>query len=460
VYLVAIDASGTLYVPIPAAGIYVSHDRGETWTVTGTPSPQFTPGGRGIGMNSITALGSPGALIAELNQIATAGFVSKLSADGATLEFSTYLGSHASPDGFPLYQAEPPAMAEQSWIAGIALDAAGNIVVAGGARTGDLPVKGAVQEYSGLADAFVAKLAGDGSALLYSTYFGGTQDDGALAVGVDAEGNAIAAGQTWSVDFPLSGSLAQPTGYSEAFVVKLATSIPAISSVLNGASFQPSIAGGAWVTIRGRNLADTTRTWRTDDIIGGKLPASLDGVSVTIGGRPAFVEYISPGQINVQAPSDVAPGMVDVVVTNNGRVSAASKAQMQPVAPAFFLTGATSFAAASRLPDYALIADASIVPGAVAAKPGDLVVLWGSGFGSAGVPAGHVVDGAPALTPAPTVTVGGSQVQVVGAVLTTGLVGVSQITIRLPADIATGAVSVQASVAGATTPSATLWIQK
>jgi uncharacterized protein (TIGR03437 family) len=230
--------------------------------------------------------------------------------------------------------------------------------------------------------------------------------------------------------------------------------------VLNGASFQPSIAGGAWVTIRGRNLADTTRTWRTDDIIGGKLPTSLDGVSVTIGGRPAFVEYISPGQINVQAPSDVAPGMVDVVVTNNGRVSAAAKAQMQPVAPAFFLTGATSFAAASRLPDYALIADPLTVPGAVAAQPGDLLVLWGSGFGSAGVPAGQVVDGAPALTPAPTVTVGGAPVQVVGAVLTTGLVGVAQITIRLPADVATGAVNVQASVAGMMTPSANLWIQK
>ena len=231
VNLVSIDPVGTLYVPIPAAGIYVSHDRGETWSVTGTPTPQFTPGGRGPGMNALTALGSSGALIAELNQLATAGFVSKLSADGATLEFSTYLGAHASMEGFPLFAAEPAAMSGQSWISGVALDPAGNILVAGGVRGADLPAMNAVQAHSGLADAFAAKIAGDGSALLYSTYFGGTQDDGGLAVAVDAQGNVIAAGQTWSADFPLSDSAPQPTGYSEAFVIKLATSVPTIEAV-------------------------------------------------------------------------------------------------------------------------------------------------------------------------------------------------------------------------------------
>lgn len=244
VYQVLIDPSGTLYVPIPASGIYVSHDHGDTWTVTGTPTPQFTPGGRGPGVNALAALGSSGALIAELNQIATAGFVSKLSADGATLEFSTYLRAHASTEFVPLFAAEPQAMAGQSWISGVALDPAGDIVVAGGVRGEDLPMMNAVQGHSGMADAFVAKIAGDGNALLYATYFGGTQDDGALAVALDVQGNVIAAGQTWSGDFPLFGAVPQPTGYGEAFVVKLGLSVPATDAAVNGASFQLGNAAG------------------------------------------------------------------------------------------------------------------------------------------------------------------------------------------------------------------------
>ncbi|HWB85389.1 MAG TPA: SBBP repeat-containing protein [Bryobacteraceae bacterium] len=458
VYLVSIDPGGTLYVPFPGAGIYVSHDRGATWTLTGTPTPQSPNGGPGI--NVLLASGSSGTLLAELNQVATAGFVSKLSADGATLEFSTYLRAHASVEGFPLFAAEPAAMTGQSWISGVALDPAGNIVVAGGVRGADLPVMNPAQPHSGMADAFAAKIAPDTGALLYSTYFGGTLDDAALAVAVDAQGNIIAAGQTWSADFPLSGSVPQPTGYSEAFIVKLAASTPAITAVVNGASFQLGIAPGAWVTIRGTNLSNTTRPWTSSDIVSGNLPASLDGVSVTIGGRPAFVEYVSPSQINVQAPSDVAPGAVDVFVTNNGRVSAPAQAQMQSVAPAFFLDGATNFAAASRLPDYAPLADPSAVPGAVPAKSGDLVVLWGTGFASAGVPAGVVVQSPSEPASMPRVTVGGAEVPVVGAGVVAGLAGVFQITIQLPADVATGAVNVQASIAGASTPAAILWIQK
>jgi uncharacterized protein (TIGR03437 family) len=126
----------------------------------------------------------------------------------------------------------------------------------------------------------------------------------------------------------------------DVFVAKLSVpGAPVITSVLNAASFQPGIEAGSWVMIRGTNLANTSpgRTWHTDEIVNGKLPTSLDGVSVTINGKPAFVEYISPTQINVQAPSETAVGTVDVVVTNNGAPSVAGgHAQLQTVAPAFF----------------------------------------------------------------------------------------------------------------------------
>ena len=82
------------------------------------------------------------------------------------------------------------------------------------------------------------------------------------------QGNVIIAGQTWSFDFPVPGGF-QPTrtGYGEAFVVKLAPpGPPAITSVLNGASFQPGIEAGSWVMIQGTNLANTFpgRTWHDD----------------------------------------------------------------------------------------------------------------------------------------------------------------------------------------------------
>ena len=68
--------------------------------------------------------------------------------------------------------------------------------------------------------------------------------------------------------------------------------------------------------IQGTNLAFDTRIWQTSDFIGNDLPTVVDGVSVTINGNPAFVEYISPTQINVQAPTDTATGMVNVVAVS------------------------------------------------------------------------------------------------------------------------------------------------
>ena len=87
----------------------------------------------------------------------------------------------------------------------------------------------------------------------------------------------------------------------------------------------------------------------------------------------------------------------------------------------------------------------------VGAKPGDLVVLWGTGFGATNppVPAGTAVSGAPAVVTTPRVMVGGLQAEVVSAVLTAGSAGLYQVTIRIPETIPPGPVAVWASVGGA-----------
>jgi uncharacterized protein (TIGR03437 family) len=407
----------------------------------------------------LVAASPAGTLYAATNQIAIAGFVSKIGADGATLEFSTYLRGHPSLVSGAQYVAEPNVFMTQNWISGIALDAAGNATVAGGTRGADFPTANPAQAANaGLADAFVTTIPADGSKLTYSTYYGGSQDDGALAVALDSQGNAILAGQTWSGDFPVPGAPPLPFSYGNAFVVKLATAPPAITAVLNGASFLPGIEAGSWAMIKGVNLATTTRVWQNSDFVNGTLPTSLDSVSVTIDGKPAFVYYISPTQINVQAPSDSAVGPVNVVVTNNGTASAPAPAQLQAAAPAFFLYPGTSYAIASRLPGYAEVGTPS-----APAQPGDTLVVWGTGFGATTPPvaAGTVVSGAPAAVTAPTLTIGGATVPVISAILTTGSAGLYQITIQLPATVPTGAVAVQASVGGVSTPAGvTIFIGK
>ena len=443
---VAVDPNGVLYAASYNNGMFVSRDRAQTWQALGSrPANNVT---------AIVPAGATGTLYAIVPNSQTSGFVSKLSPDGSSLLYSTLLRGHVSMAPLVTYAGGPTVFTMQNWVDAIALDAAGNVVVAGGTRSNDFPIAYPSQASSaGKADAFAAVISADGRRLTYSTYVGGSGDDGALAVAADAQGNLIVAGQTWSFDFPVPGGVKAPAGQlGDMFVTKLAAA-PAIASVLDAASFGPAIEAGSWVMIKGTNLANTDpgRTWRTDEVAGGNLPTSLDGVSVTINGKPAFVYYISPTQINVQAPSDTAVGAVNVVVTNNGLSSAPAPAQLQSFAPAFFQYPGTNYLTASRLPDYAPVANPATVPGTVAAKPGDLVVLWGTGFGATNppVPAGTAVSGAPAVVTTPRVMVGGLQAEVVSAVLTAGSAGLYQVTIRIPETIPPGPVAVWASVGGA-----------
>jgi uncharacterized protein (TIGR03437 family) len=231
---------------------------------------------------------------------------------------------------------------------------------------------------------------------------------------------------------------------------------PAISAIQNGASFLPGIAAGSWVTIRGSNLSNTNpgRTWRADEVVGGRLPASLDGVSVTINGRAASVYFISPTQLNVLVPPDAAAGTASLIVTNNGTSSAPAEASMQKFSPALFQYGGAN-GIATRYPDNALIGNPAVVPGTVAAKPNDVLILWGTGFGptSPAAPAGLTVASALTVTTLPSVSIAGATVTVLAAALSPGSAGLYQIAIQLPATLpATGDVDIRATAGGVSSP--------
>ncbi len=265
---------------------------------------------------------------------------------------------------------------------------------------------------------------------------------------------------TGSISITGTGASNAPQIISVSFTVTAPTNLPTVTSVLNGASFLPGFESGSWVTIKGANLSNTNpgRIWTSAEILNGNLPTSLDNTSVTIDGQPAFVYYISPTQLNVQAPNDSTLGSVNVVVTNNSQSSAPFTAQIQPVAPAFFQYANTSYAIATRYPDNALIANPSTVSSAVAAKPGDVLILWATGFGPTNpiTSAGSEVVGAPAVATLPAVTVGGVSATVIGAALSPGSAGLYQVAIQLPSNVPTGAVPIQASLNGVLSPAGVL----
>jgi uncharacterized protein (TIGR03437 family) len=111
----------------------------------------------------------------------------------------------------------------------------------------------------------------------------------------------------------------------------------------------PSSAIPVLATDNGSNLANNTLDW-TGLINNGQLPTSLGGVSVTIDGQSAYLYFVSPGQINLQAPA-VASGDVQVVVANNGMSTAPVKVHLGTYAPAFFQWGPNQYAVTTRFPD-------------------------------------------------------------------------------------------------------------
>jgi uncharacterized protein (TIGR03437 family) len=238
------------------------------------------------------------------------------------------------------------------------------------------------------------------------------------------------------------------------------SSPPSISTngVVNGASFQPGIVPNSWATIGGTNLASKTDSW-ANAIVNGEFPTSLDGVSVMIAGKLAYINFISSGQINLVVP-DVGFGSLPVTVTTAAGTSATYMVTSSQYGPAFF-EWPNSQPIATRL-DYSLVVKNGTFAGAttVAAKPGDVIVLWGTGFGPTNPIAtpGMPVPGSPtySTTTLPTVTINNVPAKVYGAALTAGFAGLYQVAIQVPDPLADGDWPIQAEIGGVKSPATIL----
>jgi uncharacterized protein (TIGR03437 family) len=184
-----------------------------------------------------------------------------------------------------------------------------------------------------------------------------------------------------------------------------------IAYVENGASFLAGFSQGSWITITGANLSGTTRIWTGADFNGNNLPTVLDQVSVTIDGKPAYLYYISPTQINALSPADTALGSVPVQVTYAGKTSNVLTATEVSFSPALFMFGpqGQKYVAAVRA-DGQYIGPTSLYPGlTVPAKAGDTLLLYGTGFGPTNPTTnfGQTFTGAPPTANTVTATIGG-----------------------------------------------------
>ena len=91
------------------------------------------------------------------------------------------------------------------------------------------------------------------------------------------------------------------------------------------------------------------RIWQGSDFVGNSMPTKLDTVSATVNGKPAFVYYISPLQVNILTPPDALSGPAQVEVTYNGVTSAAFTAPAQSLSPSFFVFNGGPYVAATHL---------------------------------------------------------------------------------------------------------------
>jgi uncharacterized protein (TIGR03437 family) len=387
-----------------------------------------------------------------LGQSGADAFVSKLNPTGGALVYSTYLGGSTA-----------------SAASGVAVDGSGNAYVVGGTSGSDFPVtSGAFQTMNrsaGMQNGFVAKLNPAGNALVYSTYVGGTASDAASGVVLDPSGNVYVSGQTSSTDFPLTQGAFQTVNHAvggavNAFVAKLNLSAvtPSITpgGIVPAGSTVGTIQPGEWVSIYGTNLAGSTVTWNQD------FPRTLGGTTVTINGKEAYLWYVSPGQINLQAPDDTATGTVPVVVTTAAG-SARANVTLAAYAPSFLLLEAKHVAGVILRSDgsgaygggtYDIIGPTGTSLGypTVAAKAGDNIELFGTGFGPTNpvVAAGQAFTGAAATA---SVSVLINNVSVTPAFAGLSGAGLVQINLTVPSGLGSGDVSLMATVGGVRTPS-------
>ncbi|MEP7352462.1 MAG: IPT/TIG domain-containing protein [Acidobacteriota bacterium] len=237
--------------------------------------------------------------------------------------------------------------------------------------------------------------------------------------------------------------------------IKRLTPIPQAPKVSNGGVISSSAFGafgaaapGTWIEIYGSSLASLTRSWTASDFTGDVAPRALSGTSVTIGGKSAYVAFVSPTQVNVQVPDGVPAGNQDVIVTTQQVDSGPVSVQVNATQPGLYAP--PQFQISGKQYVGAILSDSSFslpvnaVSGVTSrpVHPGETITLYGIGFGPVAPLAhdGQVVRAADAVVLPLEVMFGSTHAQVASAGLVAGSMGLYQFNVVVPAVAASSAV--------------------
>jgi len=219
---------------------------------------------------------------------------------------------------------------------------------------------------------------------------------------------------------------------------------PAISVVQSAGGFNANagLASGTWLEIYGSNLTCTqARGWAGSDFSGNNAPTSLNNVSVTVDGIPAYVDYVSSSQVNVQAPDDPNTGAgIPIVLTNSAGSSNSISMQKNAIAPALlapsvFNTQGHQWVVAQHS-NQTYVGKTGLINGLTfsPAKPGETIVIYGIGFGpvSPAEASGTIVTASNSLTSTPVFRFGQTAATLSYSGLAPSFVGLYQFNVVVP----------------------------
>jgi len=432
---IALDTAGNLYISQPQLG-YISAvtPTGSIRTIAGTGQAAFSGDG---GLATNAALNAPAGL-----WVNNSGGVYVADQDNSRIRRLTL----DSPSGLVVASGDG-----QSGVVNTALPNPLVVTVSfqAGISAAGIPVAFAVTSGTAALRANTVNTDASGSASVTVTL--GSQA-GPVVITATVAGVA-------PVAFHLTATAGGPT-ISSGGVVGAGGSVPAVTA----------ISPGGFASIYGSGFAPagTSRTVQGSDLVNGNLPASLAGVCVMVGGVAAPLYYVSPGQINFQAPNVPLNTNVDVVVVTgcgqaNAAASGAQSVATQAATPELLYwvmnaTGKNPVVAVDALTgEY--IGAAGLIPGLTfrPAKPGDYLTIYGISFGptSPAVAPGAASAGTAATTNAPSVTFGTANLaaaNVLYAGLSPGTPGLYQLNIQVPANLADGDYAITLALGNFSTP--------
>ena len=248
------------------------------------------------------------------------------------------------------------------------------------------------------------------------------------------------------VTFPSLDSLADDIGF--ALSAPGAPPVITPGGVVSASAFGgfTGVAPGSWIEIYGDNLfAGSPQQWALSQFTNGVAPTSVGGVSVSVGGTAAFIDFVSANQVNALIPSNAAIGAASISLTNaNGTTDSypiyINATQPGILAPATFAVSGKQYVGA-LFPDGVTFAlPTNAIPGVPSrpAQPGDVLTIYGVGFGpvSGGFTAGTIVTAANSLNTPVQFFFGNTQTTPDYSGLAPSFTGLYQFNIVVPAGLA------------------------